>query len=152
MWSLAGYTLPESATGHPWPAYWAVGLASALGVVASILAHELSHAVIARHHGSAVQDITLWMFGGVARLGAQAGNPTTELEIAVAGPATSVAIGATCLVLTVIGAGADAPDLLTIALAWLGAINVVLAVFNLLPGAPPRWGTGTDGDPVETLG
>jgi hypothetical protein len=138
MWSLAGYTLPDSAAGHPWPVYWAVGLVSALGLVASILAHELSHAVIARRDGVAVQDITLWMFGGVARLGGQAGDPATELKVAVAGPATSLAIGAACIVLAGISAGAGAPDLLTVALALLGVINVVLAVFNLLPspGSP----------------
>ena len=85
-WSLADLTLPDSAPGCTWPAYWVVGLLGALGLLASILAHELSHAAVARRHGVAVEEITLWIFGGLARLGGQAKDAATEFKIAIAGP------------------------------------------------------------------
>jgi Zn-dependent protease len=135
-WNLAVYTLPESAPGRSWLVYWIVGFVGALGLVASILAHEVGHALTARRHDVAVREITLWMFGGIAKLGTQATDPGTELRIALAGPATSVAIGTASLTLAAAGDAAGAPDVLTVALAWLGVINLVLAVFNLLPGAP----------------
>ena len=124
------------APGYAEGVYWAVGLLAAVGLVASILAHELSHASVAMHHGVKVEEITLWLFGGLARLSGQARDAGTELRIALAGPAMSAAIGAACVVLAAIGAVLGAPELLTATLGWLGLINVVLAVFNLLPGAP----------------
>ena len=135
-WSLAEVTLPELTSGYSSAVYWAVALVTAVGLLGSILAHELSHAVVARRHGVVVEDITLWMFGGLARLGGQAQDAATELRIAVAGPATSVAVGVGCLALAALSGVAGAPDVVTAALAWLGVINMVLAVFNLLPGAP----------------
>ncbi len=135
-WSLAAYTLPEAAPGFGQGVYWTVGFVAALGLVASILAHELSHAVVANHHGVRVEEITLWMFGGLARLSSQARDAGTELRIALAGPAMSVAIGVGSLALAALSAGVGGPELLTASLGWLGMLNVVLAVFNLLPGAP----------------
>ena len=136
-WNLAVYTLPESAPGRSWLVYWIVGFVGALGLVASILAHEVGHAMTARRHDVAVREITLWMFGGIAKLGTQAPDPGTELRIALAGPATSVAIGTASLTLAAAGDAAGVPDVLTVALAWLGVINLVLAVFNLL--RVPLW-------------
>ena len=135
-WSLASYTLPEWAPRHSAVAYWTVGVLAALGLMASVLAHELSHALVANRHGVHVEEITLWMFGGVARLGEQARDASTELKIALAGPAMSFAIGAACLAVAASGAVLGAPSLLVAAVAWAGVVNVVLAVFNLLPGAP----------------
>jgi Zn-dependent protease len=136
MWSLATVTLPETAPGYADGVYWSAGLAGALGLLGSILAHELSHALVARRHGVIVEGITLWMFGGVARLGSQARDARTELRIALAGPAMSLAIGVACSLGALGNHVASGPGLLTAALGWLGLINVVLAVFNLLPGAP----------------
>jgi Zn-dependent protease/predicted transcriptional regulator len=136
MWSLATYTLPELAPGQSAGVYWGVGALGALGLLASILGHELSHAVVARRSGVPVEEITLWMFGGLARLGNQAHDPRTELRIAVAGPLASVAIGIGSLAAAVLGAVLHAPDVLVSGLGWLGIVNIVLAVFNLLPGAP----------------
>lgn len=136
MWSLASVTLPEAAPGYADGVYWAAGLGGALGLLASILAHELSHAIVARRHGVTVEGITLWMFGGVARLGSQASDARSELRIALAGPAMSIAIGSASSIAALISHLASGPDLLTAALGWLGLLNVVLAVFNLLPGAP----------------
>lgn len=136
MWSLASVTLPETAPGYADGLYWFVGLLGAVGLLASILAHELSHALVARRHGVSVEGITLWMFGGVARLGSQARDARSELRIALAGPAMSLAIGVVCSLGALANHVVSGPDLLTAALGWLGLLNVVLAVFNLLPGAP----------------
>jgi Zn-dependent protease/predicted transcriptional regulator len=135
-WSLASYILPEAAPGHSAGTYWGVGLLAALGLLASILAHELCHAIVAGRRGVPVESITLWLLGGVARLSKQARDATTELHIALAGPATSLAIGLASLVVAMASAALSGPDMLTAAFGWLGLINIVLAVFNLLPGAP----------------
>jgi Zn-dependent protease/CBS domain-containing protein len=135
-WSLASQTLPEWAPGHLTSAYWSVAGLAALALLASILAHEVSHAIVANRNGVPVEGITLWMFGGLARLGRQARDASVELRIALAGPAMSVAIGLGCLLVAGLTSTLGASDLLTTTVAWLGAINLMLAVFNLLPGAP----------------
>jgi Zn-dependent protease/predicted transcriptional regulator len=136
MWSLATVTLPDSAPGYTDGVYWAVGLLAAIGLMAAILAHEVSHAIVATRHGVHVDSITLWMFGGLARLSGQSRDAGTELRIALAGPAMSIAIGASCLVVAGLSSAVGGPELLTAAVTWLGVVNLVLAVFNLLPGAP----------------
>jgi Zn-dependent protease len=135
-WSLAEFALPDLAPGYSSLLYWVVSLFAALGLMASILGHELSHAVVARRHDVAVEDITLWMFGGLARLSGRPEDPATELKIAVAGPAGSLVFGAGCLVIAGSSGLLGGPEIVSAALAWLGSIKVVLAVFNLLPGAP----------------
>ncbi|HET9601424.1 MAG TPA: site-2 protease family protein [Acidimicrobiales bacterium] len=135
-WSLASRTLPESAPGYAGGAYWAAAFIGALGLLLAILVHELCHALVARRHGVEVEGITLWMFGGVARLTTQARDAATELRIALAGPAASVVIGTVCFVLAAVSYALGGPELAIAALMWLGVINIILALFNLLPGAP----------------
>jgi Zn-dependent protease len=135
-WSLAAYTLPESVPHQPTAAYWAAGVLAALGLMASILAHELGHALVAKQAGVQVEEITLWLFGGIARFGQRAGDAASELEIALAGPAMSAAVGAACLAVAGTAAVFGAPGLVTASLAWVGVLNIVILVFNLLPGAP----------------
>jgi Zn-dependent protease len=134
--SLAGSMLPAvlpNANGS----YWAAAILAAGLFFASILAHELAHSLVARRFGQKVEDITLWALGGVSRLGSEAPTARAEGLVAIAGPATSFALGGLFL-----GAGgllrALTPhnSLLAVVLVWLGVINLVLAVFNLLPGAP----------------
>lgn len=134
-WSLAS-TLPTTAPGFSARTYWVAGAGGAVVLLASLLAHELAHAIVARRAGVRVVDVTLWLFGGVTRLGGAARTPGTALRIAIAGPATSLvlaalffAAGAECRTL---GAGA-----IVVAVAWwLAGINGLLGLFNLLPGAP----------------
>lgn len=109
----------------------ALGLAVAGGYLGSILAHEVGHSLVARRYGVPVEGITLWLLGGVARLGGQAPNPRAELAIAAGGPAVSVGLGGSLL-----AAGAVLPGSLSTAAVWLGVMNLILGVFNLLPGAP----------------
>src|SRR5256886_5383387 len=121
---------------EPTAAYGVVGLAAAVLFFASVLAHEIAHSLVARRHGVQVDGITLWMLGGVAKLGGESPTAGAELRIAAAGPATSVglavAFGVGALALSALGA----PGLLGSALAWLALINGILALFNLIPAAP----------------
>lgn len=133
--SLAEGILPATVDDASTPALWLAGAAGGLLFVLSLLAHEVAHAVVARRHGVGVRGMTLWLFGGVAELDREAPTPRAELRIAAAGPLTSggcaAGFGATAVVLAALGLSLPAA-----VLAWLAAANVVLAVFNLIPGAP----------------
>ena len=133
---LATTELPATAPGYPTAAYWVVAVVLAGVFLASILAHELAHAAVARHHGVPVDSITLWLLGGVAQLHEHARDPDGELRIALAGPAASLVIGVVSGVVAAAVYTTGGPGLLVGALAWLATVSVVLAVFNLLPGAP----------------
>jgi Zn-dependent protease len=115
----------------------AVAAATVTVFLGSVLAHEFGHASVARRRGVGVLGITLSLFGGYAQLDRQAPDPRSEFAIAAAGPSVNLAIG------LVLGAVAVAADILGLdnrlivgALVWLAAVNVVLAVLNLIPAAP----------------
>lgn len=134
-WSLAA-SLPGTAPGYSVQGYWVAGACGATVLLASLLGHELAHAVVARRAGVKVLGVTLWLFGGVTRLGSAAKTPRTAFRIAVSGPATSMALAAVfagvAAVATVLGVGH-----IVIAVSWwLAVINLMLGLFNMLPGAP----------------
>ena len=133
--SLAGSVLPLAEPGLSTSAYLTAGMIAAVGFFGSILAHELGHSIVAIRRGIPVEGITLWLLGGVARLNKESTDARTELMVAGAGPATSVALafgfGATAVALDSIGLG-----LLAATMGWLATINLILAVFNLIPAAP----------------
>jgi Zn-dependent protease/CBS domain-containing protein len=133
---LATTVLPSSAPGHPVATYWIVAVGASVLFLLSLLAHELAHALVARRYGIRVQRVTLWLLGGVAELTDEAPHPRADLLVAAAGPLTSVLAAATFAAGVVGASVVDAPPVLTAALIWLALINSVLAVFNLLPGAP----------------
>jgi Zn-dependent protease/CBS domain-containing protein len=113
-----------------------MGLVAALGLFGSILLHEVSHAVVARRFGLETRCITLWIFGGVAETAAEPGTPQAELRVALAGPACSFALAAALGALGYAGTALGVPLPIAGVLLYLGWINLVLAVFNLLPGFP----------------
>ena len=134
-WSLAA-TLPDAAPGHSSITYWLAGACGAAVLLASLLAHELTHAIVARHRGVEVLGVKLWLFGGIARLGGEAKTPGTEFRIAVSGPAMSLTLAA---VFAGAAAGLRAvgsADIVVAVAWWLAGINLILGLFNLLPGAP----------------
>ncbi len=133
---LAATVLPAAAPQLSYAAYWAVAIIGALLFLASLLAHELAHAIVARHNNVPVGSITLWMLGGVAELQGDPPSPRAELRIAAAGPLTSLAAAAVFLLGAAAGAALGGAALIGSALAWLGVMNAFLAVFNVLPGAP----------------
>ena len=133
---LAVAVLPGASPHQSAALYWAVAGIAAVVFLASLLAHELAHAVVARRNGVGVRSITLWMLGGMAELDADAPSAGADLRIALAGPAASLVAG-----LVLFGAGAaigaaGGPGVAVAAATWLAVMNGVLAVFNLLPGAP----------------
>jgi Zn-dependent protease len=135
-WSLSSQVFPTSYPEASTAAVWAAGGVAAAVFLLGLLAHELTHAVIARRNGVQVQDITLWLFGGVARLKGEAPDPGAELRIAGSGPLVSLLLGLGFGLATRILDAAGVDGLPVGALAWLAGINLVLAVFNVLPGAP----------------
>ncbi len=135
---LGTSVLPAVLPGHRVGLYWIVAVAAALVFAASLLAHELAHAVVAKRHGVQVRSITLWMLGGVAELGGDPPDPGADLRIALAGPAASLAAGAVLggLAFAIGRAPGPLAAATAAAAAWLAIMNGILAVFNLLPGAP----------------
>ncbi|MFJ9582511.1 site-2 protease family protein [Streptomyces acidicola] len=128
--------LPHAYPGRAWAVYWAAGLCTAVVFFASLLAHELAHAVVARRNGVEVDDIVLWLLGGAARLKTEASSPGAELRIAGVGPLVSLLLGGFfalgAWLLTLVSASGIVVEMV----AWLAAINVLLAVFNAVPAAP----------------
>ena len=115
---------------------WTVAVTGAVLFVAALAAHEIAHAIVARHCGVQVRSITLWMLGGIAELEADPPTARADLLIAIAGPATSIAAGIVFGGSAVLARAVHGPTVIIAALAWLSLMNVALAVFNMLPGAP----------------
>ena len=135
--SLATSLLPSAAPRQTSSAYWTAGIVSAFVYLACLLAHELAHSVVAVRRGVRVEGITLWLFGGVSRFSSETSSPGAQALITFVGPATSLVLGMVFLLASVaIGGGADNPGLLAATLSWLGFINLLLGVFNLLPAFP----------------
>ncbi len=145
--NLGAGVLPEWHPGWPRATRWIVAFSAAFLFFASVLAHELSHSVVGRAMGIKIERITLFFLGGVAHLDEQPKTAKSEFLMAIAGPLMSMAIGigATIagLAMVPVSGSIDAiDDLMSHAgplptlLLWLGPINIVLAVFNMLPGFP----------------
>ncbi len=135
-WSLADSAFPADAGGYSTASYWIAGVCASVIFLASITAHELGHSVVAQRRGIRVRRITLWLFGGIAELDARPQTWNAELAVALAGPAVSLSIGAFSIALATLVWVTTGSGLATAGLAWLGSTNIVLAFFNLLPGAP----------------
>ena len=136
-WSLATGLLPAASPGQTSGAYWTAGIVSAFVYLACLLAHELAHSVVAMRRGVRVEGITLWLFGGVSRFSSESSSPGAQAWITFVGPLTSLLLGVVFFLASVaIGGGAHYPSLLAATLAWLGFINILLGVFNLLPAFP----------------
>ena len=134
--TLSTNVLPGFAPGSPLGLRIGVGIVGVLLLFASILAHELGHSVLALRHGIGIRDVSLQLLGGVARLESQATSARAEFQVAVAGPLTSVALAVFFAGLAVIVRAVSDQQLVFVAVAWLAGVNLLLAVFNLLPGAP----------------
>jgi Zn-dependent protease len=133
VWSLADRVFPAADPGHAGGTYAAMAVVAALVFFASLLLHELGHAVRARREGVEVAGITLWLFGGVARLGGALPGAGAELRIALAGPLVTAVLA---VAFAVVALAAPLPAAVGGVVAWLGYVNVILLVFNLLPAFP----------------
>lgn len=135
-WSLAKGFFPHYYPGLRGTAYWWMGIAGAMGLFISVVLHELSHSLVARRYGLTMKGITLFIFGGVAEMPEEPQNPKTEFLMAAAGPVSSLVLGAVFYSFQVL-AGRYSLSIYVNAVLWyLALINVVLAVFNMLPAFP----------------
>ncbi len=133
---LATAQFPQQFPDLAGGVYAAAGLVAAILFFASLLAHELAHAIVARRNGVDVDGITLWLFGGVARLSGDAPDPGADMRISGVGPLVSLLLVGVFWVLTSVLVILDAPGIAVAVFGWLAAINLLLTVFNLAPAAP----------------
>lgn len=131
-WSLATGFFPESYPGFSNMAYWVVGILSSLLLFASVLMHELSHSLVAQLRHVKVESITLFFFGGVAGITREDMKPSSEFLIAIAGPLFSLFLAGMFFLASI-----TAASVLWVAVThYLALINLILALFNLIPGYP----------------
>jgi Zn-dependent protease/predicted transcriptional regulator len=136
VWSLSAGYFPRTYPGQSVGAYWAIGTVATLLFFASVVAHELMHALMANRLGQPVRRITLFIFGGMAHLSREPSDPATELKIAAVGPLTSFFLGGVFWLAQGWAETAQSGTLVVAMFGYLAIINVTLAVFNLLPGFP----------------
>ena len=132
-WTLATGALPQDVPGQGAGAYWVAGAAGAIVFYACLLAHELSHALVARREGMKVAGITLWLFGGVSQLEGEPKSAGAEALIAGVGPLTSFAVA---LIAWGLALATSANALVSDLLSWLAFVNLALGLFNLVPAFP----------------
>lgn len=136
LWSFTVAVFPAQVPGQSTATYLAMGFAGAVLFFASLVIHELSHSLVARAKGIPVDGITLFIFGGMAHTRREAETPGDEFQIAGIGPVTSLLIAAVLVGIYYLGRSAGWPAAAVIVVGYIGLLNVVLAVFNLLPGFP----------------
>jgi Zn-dependent protease len=125
--------MPAEFGDWPTAEYWILGAVTAIMLFASVLLHELGHSVVAMSYGIPVRRITLFIFGGVAQIGAEPPSASAEFWIAIAGPVVSFALAVLCTLSQPLTAGI--PPLWAL-VTYLAYINRALALFNLIPGFP----------------
>lgn len=132
--SLAYGQFPRQHPFWPQSTHIILGVITSLLFFASVIVHELAHGAVAKALGIPVKSITLFIFGGVAQIGSEAGRPVSELVMAGIGPFSSLVLAALFALVWMISEPIHAP---TAALSgWLASINLSLAVFNMVPGFP----------------
>jgi Zn-dependent protease/CBS domain-containing protein len=136
VFGLAFGRFPAVFPGYSTAVYLLAGVTAAVLFLMSLLAHELAHAVMAKHHGIEVPQITLWLLGGVAELRGEPRSPGADLKIAIVGPVTSLACAVVFGGIALLVSAAGGAALLVGMFGYLAAVNVLLAVFNLVPAAP----------------
>jgi Zn-dependent protease/CBS domain-containing protein len=134
-WGVGAYVLP-SRSGHPDMADWVAGVIAAVVLLGCLLAHEVSHCLVARHNGVQVRSITLFAFGGISQLEGEAHTAGADFRIAAVGPMVSLSLVVLFAAAQTVVVAAGGHGLLVHVLSWLWEINLLLAVFNLIPAAP----------------
>jgi Zn-dependent protease/CBS domain-containing protein len=136
VWSLAVGAFPQSYPGLGEVTYWAMAVVAALGLFVSILIHEFSHSLVARHNDMPIGGITLFIFGGVAEMEQEPPTARSELLMAIAGPIASLLLAGAFFLVGLATAAASLPIAVTGVATYLAVINLVLAVFNMVPAFP----------------
>lgn len=136
-WSLAVGVFPQLYDGLEPSDYWWMALVAIAGLAVSIIAHELAHSLVARRFGTKVSSITLFLFGGVAALEDEPESPRAEFLIAIAGPAMSLVLALLFQSLAnALSLGAGPGGAAAAVASYLALLNLILALFNLVPAFP----------------
>jgi Zn-dependent protease/predicted transcriptional regulator len=134
-WSLGAEYYPQEVSGISSTGAYALGLASALLLFASILAHEFGHALVARRRGVKIEEIDLWLLGGMARMSGQPKTAGDELRFALAGPAVTAVVAALFAGLALALPG-SVPAAVRALVGYQAEVNLLILVFNLIPAFP----------------
>lgn len=135
-WTLAVGVFPVYFKGLAASTYWMMGAIGVVGLFVSIIFHELSHSLVARRFGLQIRGITLFFFGGVAHMEDEAPSAKAEFLTAIAGPASSLVLALVFYLSHMAGVAAGFPLFVLGVLGYLASINVILAVFNMVPAFP----------------
>lgn len=132
-WSLADNLFPSSLPERSAAFYWSLGAATTLALFASIIIHELAHALVARRFAVPIRGITLFIFGGVAEMEKEPPSAQAEFLVAIAGPIASVLVGVATFGLSSVFSNALGAST---ALSFIAGLNFLLVVFNMIPAFP----------------
>lgn len=135
-WSLATAMFPQNIPDLAVSTYWWMGITGALGLFGSIVLHELGHSLAARRFGLEMKGITLFIFGGVAEMSDEPPSAKAEFFVAIAGPIVSVIIALAAYGLNLVGQAWNWPLSVVGVLWYLGLINTIVVVFNMIPAFP----------------
>jgi Zn-dependent protease len=136
VWSLSTGFFPAELPSAGPSTFLAMAVVAMLGLFGSLILHELAHSVVARRFGLQISGITLFLFGGVAELKSEPVSGTSEFWIAIAGPAASLCIALAFWIGARLAGLAGLPEPALLVLSYLATLNIVLALFNLLPAFP----------------
>ena len=135
-WTLAEGFFPTDYPGLAVSLYWWMGVAGAVGILFSIVLHELSHSLVARSLGLPIRGITLFIFGGIAEMEEEPVNPKVEFLMAVAGPLMSLLLAFVMFLLEKLAIRLDLPLAIIGVSHYLATVNLIFAVFNMVPAFP----------------
>lgn len=136
IWTLAAGMFPAAYPGLPHQIYWWMGLAGAVGIFFSIVFHEFSHSLVARRFGMPIRGITLFIFGGVAEMEDEPPSPESEFWMAIAGPISSFLLAFAFYLVHLLASAAGWHLFIVGVSYYLAYLNMILAVFNLVPAFP----------------
>jgi len=135
-WSLAESFFPTRFEGFSKTTYWWMGAVGAIGLFASIVFHEFCHSIVARWFGLPMRGITLFIFGGVAEMAEEPQNARSEFLMAIAGPISSLALAVFFYIAAYVARSTGWPGPVNGVLQYLVWLNLLLAVFNMVPAFP----------------
>ena len=135
-WSLAEGAFPHYFPGFSNTIYWWMGATGSLGLFISIVFHEFCHSIIARQFGLPMKGITLFIFGGVAEMNKEPENAKSEFFMAIVGPISSMLLAGIFFAIYAAGKTVHWPKPVNGLLVYLAWLNIILAVFNMIPAFP----------------
>lgn len=135
-WSLAVGIFPGIVSGQTPAAYWSMAVVATVGLLFSIVFHEMSHAAVARSFGMRIRGITLFIFGGVAEMHSEPASAVSEFLMAFAGPVASTILSLLFFLLFGFVTNSQGPPAVAGVLWYLSYLNWTLALFNLVPAFP----------------